>query len=632
MEKQFIINHLLRPHWKALSVALIAVIVEGLASLFEPWPIKIVLDNVLGARQLPPWLADFVKVTLGESKLAIVQFAALATVIVAAVGAVASYTENYQTTKVGQWVMHDLRQTLYHHIQRLSLSYYDRNKTGDLISRVTIDVAAVQDLVSTVLLGMLVNILTLAGMIAVMFYLNWNFTLIALSVTPILALEVYRQTHRIKQATRAVRKKESEVVSVVQEALSSIRVVKAFASEDYEEKRLEKETRESIVMALRARAIKARLSPVVDVIVAAGTCIVLWYGARLALSGELTAGALIVYLLYLGKMYKPIRDLSKMTDTISKALVGVERIREVIETEEQVHDSPRARPAPRFKGEIEFDRITFDYTRDRPMLKEVSFHIMPGQFAAFVGPTGAGKTTIISLIPRFYTPRSGRVRIDGVDIQNFTMKSLRQQISFVLQETLLFHAPIWQNIAYGKPEATRDEIIRAAEFANAHEFIEQMPEGYETMVGERGVTLSGGQRQRIAIARAVIRDSPILILDEPTSGLDASSEKLVMDALGRLMEGRTSIVIAHHLETVKNADVIFVLENGTIIESGTHRELLSHGKLYAQLYEAQFQDEKATGLLLNRTKQEWGKWQEGYIKGRKIRDFLNKIKLRLMKS
>lgn len=632
MEKQFIINHLLRPHWKALSVALIAVIVEGLASLFEPWPIKIVLDNVLGSRQLPPWLADFVKVTLGESKLAIVQFAALATVIVAAVGAVASYTENYQTTKVGQWVMHDLRQTLYHHIQRLSLSYYDRNKTGDLISRVTIDVAAVQDLVSTVLLGMLVNILTLAGMIAVMFYLNWNFTLIALSVTPILALEVYRQTHRIKQATRAVRKKESEVVSVVQEALSSIRVVKAFASEDYEEKRLEKETRESIVMALRARAIKARLSPVVDVIVAAGTCIVLWYGARLALSGELTAGALIVYLLYLGKMYKPIRDLSKMTDTISKALVGVERIREVIETEEQVHDSPRARPAPRFKGEIEFDRITFDYTRDRPMLKEVSFHIMPGQFAAFVGPTGAGKTTIISLIPRFYTPRSGRVRIDGVDIQNFTMKSLRQQISFVLQETLLFHAPIWQNIAYGKPEATRDEIIRAAEFANAHEFIEQMPEGYETMVGERGVTLSGGQRQRIAIARAVIRDSPILILDEPTSGLDASSEKLVMDALGRLMEGRTSIVIAHHLETVKNADVIFVLENGTIIESGTHRDLLSHGKLYAQLYEAQFQDEKATGLLLNRTKQEWGKWQEGYIKGRKIRDFLNKIKLRLMKS
>jgi subfamily B ATP-binding cassette protein MsbA len=235
------------------------------------------------------------------------------------------------------------------------------------------------------------------------------------------------------------------------------------------------------------------------------------------------------------------------------------------------------------------------------------------------------------------------VRIDGVDIRNFTMKSLRQQISFVLQETLLFHAPMWQNIAYGKPEATRDQIIRAAEFANAHEFIEQMPEGYETMVGERGVTLSGGQRQRIAIARAVIRDSPILILDEPTSGLDASSEKLVMDALGRLMEGRTSIVIAHHLETVKNADVIFALENGTIIESGTHRELLSHGKLYAQLYEAQFQDERATSLLLNRTKQEWEKWQEGYIKGRKIWDFLNKIgrkiwdflnkiKLRLIKS
>src|SRR5262245_16526920 len=377
MEKKFIINHLLRPHWKALGVALIAVIVEGLASLFEPWPIKMVLDNVFGSQQLPPWLSGFVKLTLGESKLAIVHFAALATVVVAAVGAVAAYTESYLTTKVGQWVMHDLRQTLYHHIQRLSLSYYDRNKTGDLISRVTSDVSAVQDLVSTVLLGMLVNVLTLVGMIAVMFYLNWSFTLIALSVTPILALEVYRQTHRIKQAMRAVRKKESEVVSVVQETLSSIRVVKAFAREDYEEKRLEKQTRESIEMTLRARAIKARLSPVVDVIVAAGTCVVLWYGARLVLSGQLTTGALVLYLLYLGKMYKPIRDLSKMTDTISKALVGVERIREVIETEEQAHDSPRARPAPRFKGEIEFDRITFDYTRDRPVLKEVSFHIMP---------------------------------------------------------------------------------------------------------------------------------------------------------------------------------------------------------------------------------------------------------------
>src|SRR5262249_50540431 len=390
--------------------------------------------------------------------------------------------------------------------------------------------------------------------------------------------------------------------------------------------------RESMEMALHARRIKARLSPMVDVIVASGTCLVLWYGARLVLDGELTAGVLVVYLLYLGKMYKPIRDLSKMTDTISKALVGAERIREVIQTEEQVRDSPRAQPAPRFKGKIEFDHVSFGYQQDGPVLKDVSFHIEPGQFAAFVGPTGAGKTTIISLIPRFYSPRSGQVRIDGVNVNNFTMKSLRQQISFVLQETLLFRAPIWQNIAYGKPEATRNEIIQAAKLANADEFIVQMPEGYETMVGERGVTLSGGQRQRIAIARAVIRDSPILILDEPTSGLDASSEKLVMEALGQLMEGRTSIVIAHHLETVKNADVIFVLEEGKIIESGTHQELLDHGRLYARLYGTQMSGENVPGGLLKKTKQDQYTWHRGYFKNRKFWDFLSKINFPLTKS
>src|SRR5262245_32825541 len=517
MEKKFIIDYLLRPHWKPLIVAFVAVLIEGLADLFGPWPIKIVVDNVIGAEPLPDWVMSMVSSTFGTGKWATLYFAVSTALVVAAFGAAASYTQSYLTTQIGQWIMRDLRQALYHHIQRLSLSYYDRHKTGDLISRVTSDVDAIQSFISSSLLGMLVDVLTLVGIMAVMFYFNWHFTLIALAVAPLLFWEVYSLTRRIKKATREVRKKEGEVVSVVQETLSSIRVVKAFAREDYEEDRLDKETLESIDLTLRARRFKAMLSPMVDVIVAAGTCLVLWYGAGLVLRGQLTAGSLIVFLLYLGKLYKPMRDLSKMTDTASRALIGAERVKEIIKTEEQLYDAPRTLIAPRFKGEIEFEDVSFSYREDRIVLRDIDFHVRPGEFAAFVGPTGAGKSTIINLIPGFYLPKQGRVLIDGEDIRNYTTKSLREQISFVLQETVLFRASISQNIAYGKPDASRREIVRAARLANAHEFIEQMPEGYETLVGERGVTLSGGQRQRIAIARAIIRNSPILILDEPTS-------------------------------------------------------------------------------------------------------------------
>jgi ATP-binding cassette, subfamily B, bacterial len=587
------VNRLLRPHWKALAVAFVAVIVDGTADLFGPWPIKIALDYVVGSRPLPAWAAGPVIATFGEGKWAILRFATTAALSISALGAIASYTESYLTTRVGQWIMHDLRQELYHHIQGLSLSYYDRHKTGDLIGRLTNDVDAIQSFVSSSLLDMAVDVLTLGGMMAVMFYFNWHFTLIALAVAPLLFLEVYTLTSRIKQAARAVRLKEGDVMSVVQETLSSIRVVKAFAREDYEERRLEKETLESIAMTMRARRVKAMLSPTADFIVAAGACLALWYGAGLALKGALTAGSLVVFLLYLGKLYKPMRDLSKMTDSVSKALIGAERIKDIIKSEEQTRDSPRARRAPRFKGEIEFKHVFFSYRDNRPVLRDLSFHVRPGEFAAFVGPTGAGKTTIISLIPRFYSQSAGRVLIDGQDIRDFTMKSLRRQLSFVLQETALFRAPLWQNIAYGKPDATREEIVRASRLANAHEFIGQLPEGYETTVGERGMTLSGGQRQRIAIARAIIRDSPILILDEPTSGLDSSSEKLVIEALERLMEGRTTIMIAHHLESVRRANSIFVLEHGRIVESGKHPELLARNGLYAQLYQNQFRDEDA---------------------------------------
>jgi ATP-binding cassette, subfamily B, bacterial len=575
---------------------MVAVLGETLTDLLEPWPLKIVFDHVLGSKKMPHWL-DSLVAYLGHDKIAILEFAALAVIGIAAVGSISTYFEKYLTTSVGQWVMHDLRRTLYHHIQRLSLTYHDHKKTGDLISTVTSDIDAIQDFISSVLLGMVVNTLTLVGMLAVMFYLNWRFTLIALSVAPVLFVVVYSFTRRIKQASRAVRKKEGEVVSVVAEVLSSIRVVKAFSREDYEQERFERQSLESVETALRARSLKAKLAPIVEVLVAVGTSLVLWYGVHLVLRGEMTTGSLLVFIMYLGKMYKPMRELSKMTDTLSKTVVGYERIQEVLETERDVRNMRGARPAPNFKGAISFSHVNFNYEKDDRILQDVDFKIEPGQIAAFVGPTGAGKTTIASLVARFYDPVSGQVMIDGKDIRHYKLKSLRRQISFVLQETLLFHAPVWQNIAYGRPEASREEIIQAAKLANADEFIVQMPEAYDTMVGERGVTLSGGQRQRIAIARAIIRKAPILILDEASSGLDAASEEVVFEALAKLMEGKTAIVIAHRLATVRRADIIFVLDRGRIVERGTHDELLARGGLYSELYEIQFKtEEKPTAL------------------------------------
>ncbi len=586
------IGDLLRPHMKALIIAAIAVLGETAADLFQPWPLKIVIDNVLQSKGTHGWLYQLILKFAGHDPIAVLRLAAILVIASAAVGALCSYAEKYLTTSVGQWVMHDLRQRVYAHIQRLSLAYHDRKQTGDLISRVTSDIDAIQSFIANGLLGAVINTLTLIGMVVVMLWINWRFTLIALSVAPPLFVIVYRYTRRIKQASREVRKKEGEMVSVIQEVLSSIRVVKAFAREDYEERRLAEESLESVEAALKARGLKAKLAPIVEMIVAVGTSLVLYFGARMALAGTLDVGSLVLFIFYLGKMYKPMQELSKMTDSWSKAAVGYERIREVLETDREVKDLPRARRAPPLRGKIEFDHVSFQYETGHPILQDVSLLVEPGQVAALVGPSGAGKTTIISLIPRFYDPDSGSIRIDGIDVRQFKQRSLRRQISFVLQETLLFHGTIWSNIAYGKPEATRAEIVQAAEMANAHEFIEHLPQGYDTIVGERGVTLSGGQRQRIAIARAVIRNAPILILDEASSDLDSASEKLVFEALDRLMKGKTAIVIAHRLSTIRSADVIFVVNDGRIVAHGRHEDLLRAGGLYAELHELQFRGQE----------------------------------------
>ena len=587
-KRTFVVRELLRPHAKALSLGLIAVIGEGIAGLLGPWPLKVVLDNVLKSSPRTGWLNHLIAALGGGDKLAILRLAVLAVLAIAALDAICSYVEKSVTTSVGQWITHDLRRTLYSHIQRQSLAYHDHSRTGDLISRVTGDIDAIQSFVVSSLLDSAVNVITLAGMVTVMFCVSWKFTLIALSVAPVLGAVVYSYTRRIKKAAREVRRKQGEIVSVMEEVISSIRVVKAFAREGYEQRRLEEESLEGVEIALRARSLKAKLVPLVDLIVAVGTCLVLWFGARMVLTGALLQGDLILFVWYLGKMYKPMQDLSKMTDSYSKASAGYERIVEVLETERSVKDLPGARPAPHFKGSIEFRNVDFSYDAESPILRNLNLRIEAGQMAALVGPTGAGKTTIISLIPRFYDPTAGQILIDGQDVRKFTQKSIRRQISFVLQQTELFQGTVWHNIAYGKPDATRAEILQAAERANAREFIEKMPQGYDTIVGEHGATLSGGQRQRIAIARAIIRDTPILILDEASSGLDASAEKLVFEAMDRLMKGRTSIVIAHRLSTIRSADQIFVIKDGTIHEKGTHTDLLHHDGLYAQLYQLQF--------------------------------------------
>jgi ATP-binding cassette subfamily B protein len=557
----FRILDVVRSHRAALTIAFIAVLGETVAGVLEPWPIKVVVDHLLQSKKLSGWLAAVVSGLFGHTTYAVLDFAVAAVALIAVVGAVSSYVENYLTMSVSQWVSHDLRRTLYQHIQRLSLAEHDQSRTGDLMTRITSDISAVQDFVNSALLGMALNALTLAGMIGVMLYINWHFTLVALSIAPVLFLVVYHYTRNIKRASRAARVKESELLSRVQEALTSIRVVKAFAREDYEQKKFESGSLENVQVALQARGMKAKLVPLVEMILAVGTCLVLGYGARLALGGEISAGVLVVFLLYLGKMYKPMRDLSKMSDTVSRALVGYERIQEVLEIDSRIRDLPGARRAPKFKGQIEFKNVCFGYGAGDVVLKDVSFRVEAGQVVAIVGPSGTGKTTIASLIPRFYDPRSGQVAIDGKDVRSYSLDSLRGQISFVLQETLLFRATIWENIAYGKPDAAPEEIIRATKLADAHEFI--------------------------AIARALIRDAPILILDEPTAGLDSASEQAVIAALERLMKGRTTLVIAHNLRTIRHADVIFVVRDSELVERGSHEALLATGGLYAQMYAAQ---------------------------------------------
>jgi ABC-type multidrug transport system fused ATPase/permease subunit len=583
------IRSLIRPYHRTLIIIFLFMVVETAMSLATPWPLKIILDSVVGGHKLAPWMYRLIGPMLeGGSKVHIAVLAAAAFVLIAVLNAIASYIDNYYTESVGQWVAHDLRMRTYHHLQRLSLSYYSTHETGAILSTLTTDIQTIQGFASSSTLSILVDMLTIVCMLGLMFWLNWDFTLIAIAVTPFLLLFVSRFKKAVKAATHEVRKEQSQIVAVAQQGLESMQVVKAFGQEKTEEKLLYNASEATVGAALKARSIKALLSPVVNVTVAICTAIVLWHGAILILAGTMTVGELTVYLAYLARFFKPVKDLATTTNAVAQVTVGVERVRTILDADLIIPDDPNGLEPETLNGEIEFDHIAFGYDPAHPVLTDLSLKIKPGQFVGIVGPTGSGKSTFVSLIPRFYDVQAGKVHIDGHDVRTYKLKHLRNQIGYVLQDTVLFRGTIFENIAFGRPGATKEEVIAAAKLANADGFISAMPLGYDTPVGERGLTLSGGQRQRIGIARVMIRNSPILLLDEPTAALDSESEKLVIDALEKLMKGKTVIAIAHRLSTIRDADQIVVIQGGGVAESGTHDELMAKNGVYAELHRTQF--------------------------------------------
>ena len=583
------IRGLIRPYRRTLVGIFLAMLVETAMSLATPWPLKVIIDSVVGNDKLAPWLHRLVGQLLESGgRLQVAVIAAAAFVLIAVIGAIASYIDNYYTESVGQWVAHDLRMRTYHHLQRLSLGYYGTHETGTILSTLTTDIQTIQGFASSSTLSIMVDLLTIICMLGLMFWLNWDFTLIALAVTPFLLLFVSRFKKSVKSATHEVRKEQSQIVSVAQQGLESMQVVKAFGQEKTEENLLYNVSEATVGAALKARSIKALLSPIVNITVAICTAVVLWRGAVLILAHSMTVGELTVYLAYLSKFFKPVKDLATTTNAIAQATVGVERIRSILDTDTIMPEDPDGLEPETLAGEIDFDHIAFGYDPANPILTDLSLKIKPGQFVGIVGPTGSGKSTVVSLIPRFYDVQSGTVHIDGQDVRKYKLKNLRDQIGYVLQDTVLFHGTIFDNIAFGRPGATKEEVIAAAKLANAHDFIMAMPLGYDTMVGDRGLTLSGGQRQRIGIARVMIRNSPILLLDEPTAALDSESEKLVIDALEKLMKGKTVIAIAHRLSTIRDADLIAVIKDGVVAENGTHDELMGRNGLYAELHRTQF--------------------------------------------
>lgn len=583
---------LLHPFRHSIYWAALAMIVDAALTVFRPWPLKVVIDLVLSHR---PSRVPFLHTWLDNapiSRLHILYGACATTLIIAVSTGILTYFYIRTLGDVGQRFVFALRRDLFAHLQRLSLRFHDRQRTGDLITLLTSDIDAIQDVIANGIIVLSSNAFLLSGMLILMFWLNWRFAFAALSVTPLLFWTVFRYTNRIRLAAGKARASTGLLASLAQETLASIRIVQGLAQEEQQDERFRAQSTTSLHAYLEGVQYQARIWPLVDLLSAMGLSTVMWYGATRVMAGDLTTGDVVIFFAYVTNFYSPMRQLARLSYMFNRASVGAERIAEVLRVRSEVADGVGARAVTQFKGSIDFRDVSFEYEPGQTVLSQISLCIAPGEKVAIVGATGAGKSTLASLVPRLYDPSQGAVCIDGEDIRNYSVQSLREQISLVLQDALLFSGTIRENIAFGRPGASDEEIVASAVTAKADEFIQRLPEGYETVVAERGSTLSGGEKQRIAIARAILRDAPILILDEPTSSLDAASERLVIDALERAAVGRTTLIIAHRLTTVRLATRIVVMEQGRIAEEGSRLELLTRNGRYSHLYRLQHSVEK----------------------------------------
>ena len=561
----------IKPYTRRLALAVVCIIMAAGANLYLPWIIKDMIDDVLMSK-------DMVMLNLIAAGILVVMFTR----------GVFYYGQSYLVSYVGQRVIIDVRSVLFRKFQRMPLSYYDKQQTGTVMSYITNDVAVMQSAIVDNLIELVTEGSILIGSLAMMIYLDWKLSLLTLMTIPLVGFAMKIFGRKLKRSSTVIQERVAEITSLLQESISAIRVVKSFVRESYEIKRFEEQNWRNFQAAMKNVKLSSLLTPTVEFLAAIAVTFIVWFGGYEVVNGVITAGELVAFLTYAVNLANPVKRLSRVYAAIQKAMAAADRVFDIMDLDEKITDVPGAKPLPPIKGKVEFKDITFSYKEGQPALQHISLKAEPGQMIALVGPSGSGKSTIANLIPRFYDVDSGVITIDDHDIRQVTADSLREQIGLVPQETMLFSTTVMENIRYGRLEATDEEVIEAAKAANAEEFIKELPEGYDTKLGERGLNLSGGQRQRLAIARAILKNPRVLILDEATSALDTESEKIVQDALDNLMVGRTSFVIAHRLSTIFNADQIFVVENGHLREHGTHEELLAAGGLYSNLYNIQF--------------------------------------------
>jgi len=553
------------------------------AGLLKPWPLKIILDHVLGGAPLPPSLG-FLQGMLAQRRVTLLVAASASIVVIALSQALFGSLQTFISSAVGYRVVYAVRREVFTHLQQLSLSFHNRARSGDLLSRIVADTNDLRNIFSDDILEFCSHMLMVIGMFVILFVIDWRMGLIAASTLPFLGYSLFHLFAKTRASSKAQKKHEGQVASRMSEVLTAIPLVQAYAREKHEAAQFDAVTAKTLQEGIRIARLKAAAKRSSEIITEMGMAAALLFGALQVLHGTMTVGELVVVVAYMGNIYKPMQGLAKVSSDFSKAMGSADRLGEVLDIEPDIQDRPDAIEARGLKGEIVFQDVSFDYGDGKEVLRGVSFAVSPGQRLALVGTSGAGKSTIVSLMLRLYEPQQGTILIDGVDIREYRRESLRRQIGLVLQKSILFGATIRENIAYGRPEASLEQIVAAAEVAKADEFIRELDDGYDAVIGERGATLSGGQQQRVAIARALIRDAPILILDEPMTGLDVESEAKVREALDRLMAGKTCIMITHDLPSIADADLVLLLEEGRILGRGTHAELLASSGRYRQLY------------------------------------------------